>query len=95
MPDGLVNQIRTNGQALFHLLQFDSFGADCFTGGPTEFPAELAGALEFVGGGAILDGRRVREVHPKRGKWTRAAARPRIGLSKTNSVRESAEGMRQ
>jgi hypothetical protein len=95
MPDGLVNQIRTNGQALFHLLQFGSFGAGCFTGGQTAFPAELAGALEFVGGGAILDGRRVREVHPKRGKWTRAAARPRIGLSKTNSVRESAEGMRQ
>jgi hypothetical protein len=69
MPDGLVNPIRTNGQALLHLLQFDSFGAGCFTGGQTAFPAELAGALEFVGGGAILDGRRVREVHPKRGKW--------------------------
>jgi len=45
MPDGLVNQIRTNGQALFHLLQFGSFGAGCFTGGQTAFPAELAGGL--------------------------------------------------
>jgi hypothetical protein len=44
--------------------------------------------LEFVEEGAILYGRRVREMASKMGQQ-------QVGLSKTNSVRESAEGMRQ
>jgi hypothetical protein len=67
MPDGLVNHIRTNGQVLFQLPQLGSFGDGCFTGGQTHLPSGIGlVTLEFVGGGAILDGRRVLEVHPKR-----------------------------
>jgi hypothetical protein len=88
--------IRTNGQVLFQLPPVRLvWGWLLHRWADQPSQRNWLVTLEFVGGGAILDGRRVREVHPKRGKWTRAAARPRIGLSKTNSVRESAEGMRQ